>query len=124
MQVRPVRHPRNPEIGIGPVREVQPDAGRVLEVEHAGQAVGHPCGMERRPRLEEQPQAGHIGPLRGVVQRFRAERFRVPRRAGIAHALVHVGARVQSIRVSSASFAMPAAPYRHVWIDVPSSDSK
>ena len=75
------------------MREVQGDAGRVLEIEHPGQAVRDPGAMGRRRGIEEQAEAGHVAPLRGVVQRLGAELLRAV--AGVRRELVHVGAGVE-----------------------------
>jgi hypothetical protein len=48
VQVRAVAQPRDAKVRIGAVIQVEIDAGRVLEVEHPGQAIRDPPGMRRR----------------------------------------------------------------------------
>ena len=51
MEMGPVVHPGDAEVGIGAVAKIELDPGSVLEVDHPRQAIRDALGMKWRARL-------------------------------------------------------------------------
>ncbi len=75
--------------------EIEVYPREILEVEHAGEAVGDACRIDGRAGLEEEAQAGHVGELRGVIERLEATGDGPPVVSGRSLELVDVGARLE-----------------------------
>src|SRR4029453_5120577 len=95
VEVRSIVDPGKAEVRIGPVPEVEVYAREILEVEHAGKAIGDACRIDGRSRLEEEAQARDVGELRGVIERLEATGDGLPVVSGRALELVDVGARLE-----------------------------